>query len=143
MSKRLTRLPGDDPPPDPKRGERLLALRPRRTLETWTRKEPDGLVVITHPKPFSRAEARMAKLLRGSPVVNRHLDAYGSEIWVLCDGTRTIEEIARSLEERFHERFEPALPRTLKFIKLLAERGLVTVPGPGSEAAAADGGAEP
>jgi hypothetical protein len=136
MSKRLTRQPGEDPPPDAQRGARLLSLRPKRTLETWKRKDPFGLVVVTHPKPFGRAEARMAKLLRGSPVVNRHLDEFGSQIWVLCDGEHTVAEIARALEERFHERFEPALPRTLKFIKLLAERGLVTVPGPSSEPAA-------
>ena len=138
MSKRLTRQPGQDPPPDAKRGERLLALRPKRTLETWKRKDEGGLVVISHPKPFGRAEARVAKLLRGSPVVNRHLDEFGSEIWVLCDGAHSVEEIARALEERFRERFEPAVPRTLKFIKLLAERGLVTVPGPSSEAAAVE-----
>ena len=137
MSKRLTRQPGEDLPPDAKRGARLLSLRPKRTLETWKRKDPGGLVVVTHPKPFGRAEAQLSKLLRGSPVVNRHLDEFGSQIWVLCDGEHTVAQIARALEEQFHERFEPSLPRTLKFIKLLAERGLVTVRGPSPESAAA------
>ena len=127
MSKKLTRLPGEEPAPDAKRGEKILAMKPRRTLETWKRTQPGDLVVITHPKPFGRAEAKLAKLLKGSPVVNRKLDEYGSQIWELCDGEHTVEQIARALADRFHERFEPAVPRTLKFITLLAERGLVTV----------------
>lgn len=127
MSKKLTRLPGDEPPPDPERGARILAMRPLRTLDTWERKEPDGLVVVTHPKPFGKVEKKLAKLLRGSLLVNRPLDVYGSEIWVLCDGAHTVEEIARTLEERFKEEFEPAVPRTLKFVKLLTEHGLLTI----------------
>jgi hypothetical protein len=137
MSKKLTRLPGDEPPPDAARGARILALRPRRTLDTWTRRESDGNVVITHPKPFGKVERGLAKALRGSLVVNRPLDEYGSEIWVLCDGRHSVEQIARSLEARFKERFEPAVPRTLKFLELLAKHGLVVVgDGPSAEAAA-------
>ena len=135
MSKKLTRLPGEEPPPDIARGARILALRPKRTLDTWKRVEPGGLVVITHPKPFSRLEAKVAKALRGSPVVNRNLDEFGSEIWVLCDGQHSVVDIARALEERFHERFEPAVPRTLKFVEILLQRGLISIEE-GAQAAA-------
>ncbi len=138
MSKKLTRMPGDDEPPDAERGRRLLSLRPQRTLESWKVDPRTGFVVVTHPKPFGRAEARLARLLRGSPIVNRRLDEYGSAIWVLCDGAHTVEEIARELEGRFHERFEPALPRTIKFVSLLAKTGLVAV-GAGPGAAASEG----
>jgi hypothetical protein len=127
MSKKLTRLPGDEPPPDVRRGERILAMRPLRTLDTWERAPPGDLVVITHPKPFGKLEAKVARALRGSDTVKRPLDEYGSMIWELCDGTHTVEDIARAVEERYRERFEPAVPRTLKFIKLLAEHGLVRV----------------
>ena len=127
MSKKLTRLPGDEPAPDVGRGKRLLALRPRRTVETWKVDPETGLIVVTHPKALGPVEARLARALRGSPTLNRQLDEFGSEIWLLCDGAHTVEEIARVLDARFHERFEPALPRTLKFIAALAERRLVTV----------------
>lgn len=127
LSKKLTRLPGDEPPPDVDRGRRLLALRPKRTVDTWKVEAKTGLVIVTHPKAFSRVEARLARALRGSPTINRQLDEFGSQIWLLCDGAHTVEEIARTLDKRFHERFEPALPLTLKFIKVLAERRLVTV----------------
>lgn len=127
MSKRVTRFPGDDIAPSADRGRRILSLRPRRTVETWKVDEASGWVVVTHPKALGALEARLTRLLRGSTVVNRPLDEYGSAIWLMCDGRHTVEEIARSLEERFRERFEPALPRTLKFVEVLAQRRLVTV----------------
>jgi hypothetical protein len=127
LSKRLTHLPGEEPPADPQRGARLLALRPKRAVETWKLDSDTGLVVVTHVKAVGAVEARLIRLLRGSPTVNRRLDEYGSAIWLMCDGSRTVEEIARALDEKFRERFEPALPRTLKFVGLLAERRLVTI----------------
>lgn len=127
LSKRTTRRPGDEPPPSPERGRRLLALRPLRTVDTWKVEESSGCVVLTHAKALGRVEARLLRLLRGSPVVRRHLDEYGSAIWILCDGRHTVEEIARALEQRYHEAFEPALPRTLKFVEILAQRNLVAV----------------
>ena len=136
MSKKLTRLPGEDPAPDIERGRRLLRLRPRRTVETWKVDSKTGFVVVTHPKAFGRVEARFARWFRGKPMINRQLDAYGSQIWILCDGTHSVEEIARAVEAKFHEAFEPALPRTLKFVSMLAERRLVTV-----DAESAGGGA--
>jgi hypothetical protein len=137
MSKRLTRLPGDEPPPDPEHGARVLGFRPLRTLDTWKETQPDGLVVVTHAKNFGRLEGALARALKGSPVVNRRLDEFGSQIWLLCDGEHSVADIARALEDRFHERFEPAVPRTLKFITILAERGLVVIREP---PAAARGG---
>ena len=138
MSKKITRLPGDPPPhEDPARGRAIFALRPRRTLDTWERSAETGLVVICHPKTLRPTEVRLAKKLGRPLEVNRPLDEYGSEIWQLCDGSRTIEEIARAVEAKFHERFEPPLPRTLRFIEILARRGLVRMaPESGSAAEA-------
>ena len=127
MSKKLTRLPGDEPAPDTDRGRRVLAMRPLRTLDTWKESPETGRVVVTHTKNYGAVEVRLAKMLKGSPTVNRHLDEFGSRIWLLCDGKHTIEDIARALQDEFHERFEPAVPRTLKFVEILAERNLVTI----------------
>ncbi len=127
LSKKLTRLPGEDPAPDIDRGRRLLRLRPKRTVETWKVDAKTGFVVVSHPKAFGRVEARFARWFRGKPNINRQLDEHGSAIWIMCDGSHTVEEIARALEARFHEAFEPALPRTLKFVSMLAERRLVAV----------------
>lgn len=138
MSKRLTRLPGDEPPPSADRGRKVLSLRPRRTVETWKVDDATGCVVVTHRKALGSVEARLTRLLRGSTMIRRSLDEYGSAIWLMCDGRHTVEEIARSLEARYHERFEPALPRTLKFVEILAERRLVTVERDGG--AQGDGG---
>jgi hypothetical protein len=127
LSKKVTRLPGDEPPPDVERGRRVLALRPKRTVDTWKVSDETGRVVVTHVKAFGRLEAKLARMLRASPTINRPLDEFGSRIWMMCDGEHTLEEIARALEAEFHERFEPAFPRTLKFVEILAQRRLVTI----------------
>jgi hypothetical protein len=127
VSKKLTRLPGEVEPPDVDRGRRMLAMRPRRTLETWEVSKDTGRVVVTHPKAFGRLEGKLARALGAPKEIRRPLDEFGSLIWQLCDGNHTIEEIARAAEERFAERFEPAVPRTLRFVEILAQRRLVLV----------------
>jgi len=127
VSKRLTRLPGDEPPEDPTRGRRILELRPLRAIDTWKVSEKTGHVVVTHPKAFGRLEGKLAGALRAPRDINRQLDEFGSLIWQMCDGEHTVSEIARALEERFHERFEPAVPRTLRFVEVLAQRRLVRI----------------
>jgi len=136
VSKRVTRLHGDPSAREPERGRNLMGLRPVRSVESWVVAEGTDLVVIHQPKGLSRVEARLARAVKAQEHVNRPLDRYGSAIWQLCDGQHTIEEIARALEARFHEQFEPALPRTLRFVDLLARRGLVRIAPPPSEAAA-------
>jgi hypothetical protein len=118
-----------------------MALRPLRALDTWTLDGESGLVVIHQPKNFSAVEVRIARAVRAQEHINRQLDAYGSLIWQLCDGDHTVEQIARAVEDRFHEQFEPAAPRTVRFIELLARRGLLRVqrPAPGAAAAAVEG----
>lgn len=136
MSKKLTRQHGEMGAHGPQRGRNLMDLRPLRSLDTWSVSEETGLVVIRQPKGLSRVEKRLARAVRAQEHVNRPLDIHGSAIWKLCDGEHTVEQIARALEDQFHEQFEPAVPRTLRFVELLARRGLVHVAGPGPAAAA-------
>ena len=125
VSKKLTRLPGEERAPDPNRGRKVLRLRPRRTVETWKVSAQTVHVVVTHPKAFGPLEGKLARALKGPRSINRQLDEFGSLIWQLCDGEHTVEQIARALEDKFRERFEPAMPRTLRFVELLAERRLL------------------
>lgn len=139
VSKKLTRVPGGQEPPDLERGRRLLELRPLRTVDTWVVSPKTGTVVVTHPKAFGRMEGKLARALKAPASINRPLDEFGSLIWQLCDGQHTVSQIARALEERFRERFEPAVPRTLRFVEVLAQRRLVRIvraetPPPGGRA---------
>lgn len=127
MSKKVTRLHGEMGDRAPQRGRNLMRLRPVRSVDSWSVDEETGLVVIRQPKGLSRVEKRLAKAVRAPEHVNRTLDVHGSVIWHMCDGEHTVEQIARAMEDRFHELFEPALPRTLRFVELLARRGLLAV----------------
>jgi hypothetical protein len=139
VSKKVTRLHGEFGTRAPQRGRNVMALRPVRALDTWTDSPETGVVVIHQPKNFSRVESRIARAVRAQDYINRTLDIYGSAIWRRCDGDRSVEQIAREMEEEFHEQFEPAMPRTLRFIELLARRGLVRVLGAAPSAVAAEG----
>ena len=88
-------------------------------------KNPDGRVVITHPKNFKRWERRLMKWVGGSPILKRKLDRPGSDIWVLCDGKHTVADICTELDKKYREEIEPVLTRVVGFLEILLSRNLV------------------
>jgi hypothetical protein len=53
------------------------------------------------------------------------LNPAASVVWSLADGSRTVDELARELTERFDVAPETALADTREFISALEDRGLV------------------
>ncbi len=62
------------------------------------------------------------------PVVDRthRLNASATRIWELCDGTRSLEDIARVLTEQFEVEFETALQDARAVLEQLKEEQLLT-----------------
>ncbi len=62
------------------------------------------------------------------PVVDRthRLNVSATLIWELCDGTRSLEDIARVLTEQFEVEFETALQDAWTVLKQLKEEQLLT-----------------
>ncbi len=62
------------------------------------------------------------------PVVDRthRLNVSASRIWELCDGTRSLEEIARVLTEQFEVEFETALQDARAVLEQLKDEQLLT-----------------
>lgn len=62
------------------------------------------------------------------PAIDRthRLNISASRIWELCDGTRSLEEIARVLTEQFEVDFETALQDTRAVMEQLKEEQLLT-----------------
>ncbi len=54
-----------------------------------------------------------------------HLDEVGTRIWELCDGTRTVAEVARCISEEFDASGAPVEPDVLTFLEELAQDKLV------------------
>ena len=62
------------------------------------------------------------------PVVDRthRLNVSATRIWELCDGTRSLEDIARVLTEQFEVEFETALQDARTVLEQLKEEQLLT-----------------
>jgi hypothetical protein len=54
------------------------------------------------------------------------LDEIGSEVWLLCDGKRTIREIGELVRARFQERIEPCYDRLAVFFRQLEQAEFIS-----------------
>lgn len=62
-------------------------------------------------------------LLRGTTAFR--IDGVGNDIWRLCDGTRSVADIARELTEEYDVEYEQALADCRGFVAELRERDLI------------------
>jgi len=109
----------DDPK---KKGDiNLLDLKPKRTVK-WKRGEKVTIIV---PKARNIIGKHFCDALGIKPTYNIHLDEFGSAVWNLCDGKRTIKEIADELKLKFGKTVEPLYGRLAEFIRILKNEGLI------------------
>jgi hypothetical protein len=95
----------------------LLDLIPQRIIEHEI--GSDDLVILLAPR-FKNAFLRkhlQPRLKR--PFLKVNLDEIGSAVWLLCDGKRSVGEIAEPLRERFRETIEPCYDRLGQFMQHL------------------------
>lgn len=93
----------------------LLELIPARNIK-WEKKEND-LIVLLKPKfkhPFFTKHI-LPRLK--SPYYKIRLDAIGSYVWELCDGSLTVKELAESLKHKFGDKVEPLYERLSLFLQ--------------------------
>ncbi len=103
----------------------LLSLTPRRTVE-WVEGE-NGNVVILFPK--FRNKFLVAWLL---PMLSKKnfrikLDAHGSFLWRLFDGSTKVEEMGVRMEREFGKDAEPVFERIGKFLQKLEKEKFITL----------------
>lgn len=101
----------------------LLELIPSRTGDF--EEGEDGFVVLLAPRFRNRIlrrliEARISPQRRNFRI---KLDDIGSAVWHLCDGKKTVREIAFVLIERFGERIENQCYERLGLFFQQLERG--------------------
>ena len=98
-------------------GLNLLDLKPNRSYE-WERNGDEQVVVLV---PKFRNRLLVAWLLPRlrSPHFKVKLDAFGSHVWLNCDGTQTVHEIGQRLKQRFGDSVDPVYDRLALFIKRL------------------------
>lgn len=101
-----------------KQPKNYLDLIPARAegLE-WTRDDEDIVVLeVENTGVFNRIAQ---KLFKRPKVTKVHMEAFGSFLWPLIDGERTVKELADLLKERFGEEAEPLYPRVAKYMQIM------------------------
>jgi hypothetical protein len=95
----------------------LLDLIPRRIAEHEI--DESRIVTVLMPRFRNRIMKRLFEPRHKSPYVRIKLDEIGSEVWLLCDGARTVGEISELMREKFKERIEPCYDRIALFFRQL------------------------
>lgn len=101
-----------------KQQKNYLDLIPERSSElTWSADE-EGIIVLEVEN--TGAFNRMAQKLFKKPKVTKvHMEKYGSFLWPLIDGEKTVMELADLQKEEFGEKVEPLYPRVVKYMQIM------------------------
>lgn len=101
-----------------KQQKNYLDLIPERASGlAWTQ-DDEGIVVleVENTGIFNRMAQ---KFFKRPKVTKVHMEQFGSFIWPLIDGKRTVTELADRLKERFGEEAEPLYPRVAKYMQIM------------------------
>ncbi|MDE7320747.1 MAG: PqqD family protein [Lachnospiraceae bacterium] len=101
-----------------KRQKNYLDLVPERAKQIIWETDEDGMVVlqVENTGVFNR----IAQKVFGRPkYTNVHMDKYGSFLWPLIDGKKTVMELAELEKEAFGEEAEPLYPRIVKYFQIV------------------------
>lgn len=94
-------------------------------LADW--REEEDLVVIAAPRFKGRLGKGLVEVLGRDQTYNLQLDEFGSFVWRLIDGERTLGEITDATVEQMDAEEETALHRLLMFLRSLQNVGAVKV----------------
>jgi len=101
----------------------LLDLIPHRICEYTVDEEQRVTVSIPRFKSAWMLKTFIPKWK--SPYVRTRFDDFGSFVWMQCDGSRNVHEIAEKLREEYGSDIEPAHDRLKLFFQQLSLRGYV------------------
>ena len=115
-----------------------LGLRPiRNPVITWEAKEIDEdsaddvdveaprLLILVVPRKSDKVTNFLARMLQAPEDKKIELDEFGSAIWEKCDGTRTVEELARYTSTTYKLNRRQAEVSVMAFMKMLSQRRLI------------------
>lgn len=110
--------------PQLSRQEALAAHPVRNNLVEWKEADDGEVLIIIRPRVD-----RVAQVLKWvfPPPKERHvsLDAVGSEVWRLCDGRTSVEQIIRRMAKRYKLNRKEAETSTTEYLRQLGKRRLV------------------
>ncbi len=95
--------------------------------------EEDGLVVVRTPRFKGKVGKALVGVLKRDQDFNLRLDDFGSFVWRLIDGERTVGEISEATVEGLDAEEGTAQQRLIMFLRSLNNVGVVRVVAPVSD----------
>lgn len=101
-----------------KQRKNYLDLIPERASGLAWSQDGEGIVIleVENTGVFNRIAQ---KLFKRPKVTKVHMEQFGSFLWPLIDGERTVTELADLLKEQFGEEAEPLYPRVAKYMQIM------------------------
>lgn len=107
-----------------KKYENYLERKPCRpeTLSWSMNKENLVILEVENKGFFHRVAQRCFKKPKVSFI---HLDEMGSFLWPLMDGTKTILDLGKEVDQKFGEQAHPLYERLAKYLQILDSYGFI------------------
>lgn len=87
----------------------------------------EALVLIKVPRRKDRLGNLTAKIFRLPEFRNLELDEIGSDVWELCDGKHSVEDLTGVLVKKYRLNRRQAETSVTAYLKMLAERRLIAL----------------
>ncbi|RLD11452.1 PqqD family protein [candidate division KSB1 bacterium] len=104
--------------------QNVIEMIPKHNIRFETRED---IVVILTPKFKNKFIVKYIMSRMKQPNYSIHLDAYGSAVWNLMNGEKTVYAIGKELKAEFGESVEPVYERLGLFMNMLAQRKFITL----------------
>ncbi len=105
--------------------DQAFEARPVRNPQLKWRVNDDGYVEVVVPRRkdvFGRTMGFLFFVPESRPVI---LDEVGTRVWHLCDGERTVQQIARALSEEYKLGRREVEASLTEYLRTLGKRGMV------------------
>lgn len=101
-----------------KQQKNYLDLIPERTAELAWDKDEEGIITleVENTGLFNRIAQKLFKRPKYTKV---HMEKYGSFLWPLIDGERSVMELADLQKAEFGDEVEPLYPRVVKYMQIM------------------------
>lgn len=104
-----------------------MAARPIRNPSLSWHKNDEGVVVVTLPRRddlWGKILSWLFMVPESRPV---SLDQVGTAVWDMCDGEKSVHDIARALSEKHQITMREAEVSLAEFLRMLGRRGMVAL----------------
>jgi len=106
----------------------MLMARPvQNTAVRVEHKRPNSVIIhVKRKKPWYMAPP-LSWIIPARPTQALTLDAIGSEIWGLCNGQRTVEDVVDIFALRYRLSFHEARISVTEYLKTLIQRSVLAI----------------